>query len=607
MDMALFSEIRPTWEILPFGEGKDILLASTKSWRICLEKPVICPMVIGNKLVYRKFVYPNGLPDTPANAKEISRYVFCSGGIIEEDEDESWKFTNAHKIAEDSDYYECFNDMKFRQRDELAWDFAKKVVVKNKRNILLAMNILGNDGIFRLGDFLSVYRRAGEEENGLEGIPERIVKELCGRKLASGKAVRIDKDLAVVTNERNIRDTRCKEETRAYFDGHDAYYFRKSILTGRWQKESPQDFFRDHDDLREKYFDKDIFENTCMEQFISKAIVRKFKGERKISFGEMLAQATFLSAEQAAKVDEDLYKHVLDNIFNGQITDGKRSLPELLGVTGSQVKLLKGIILPVELKAFAACMKDPEFIQYFPDVKKRIFASSLFLLGRNTWFVKMDITRDELFEAVQTINSLEKLDTEKRDRLSGEYLDYIVMRRTYVEYVGSMNDGNPLSMEIKRLGNFPINLKPSIIKDRHDKIGRVVEMIGCANQIEKFDACIRGRKEKERSDWEYRTKKYSILMPENALDIINEGRVLNHCVGRAGYIEKMAYGNCRILFVRDNKDIHKPLITMEEQGGDIKQCYGYGDSINKDPEIRDFIKAYAEHKGLSIQACIYSE
>jgi|GEM_PF-6848381 len=47
MDMTLFSEIRPTWEVLPFGEGKDIL-PTCISW----EKPAICPMMIGNKLVY---------------------------------------------------------------------------------------------------------------------------------------------------------------------------------------------------------------------------------------------------------------------------------------------------------------------------------------------------------------------------------------------------------------------------------------------------------------------------------------------------------------------------------------------------------------------------
>ena len=244
MDMTLFSEIRPTWEVLPFGEGKDILPTG-----ISREKPVICPMMIGNKLVYRKFMHHKGLPDTSSNLKEISRYVFCSGGVIEEDEGESWKFTSAKNIAEDTDYYECFPDMTLRKKDELARDFAQKAVVKNKRNILLAMNIFGDDEIFRLGDFLAVYSRAGEEENGLEDTPLRIVNDLCGRKLATGKAVRIAKDLVAVAIDRYIKDTACKEETRAYFDGNGAYYFRKSILTGRWQKESPQD--RGADRLRQ--------------------------------------------------------------------------------------------------------------------------------------------------------------------------------------------------------------------------------------------------------------------------------------------------------------------------------------------------------------------
>lgn len=94
--------------------------------------------------------------------------------------------------------------------------------------------------------------------------------------------------------------------------------------------------------------------------------------------------------------------------------------------------------------------------------------------------------------------------------------------------------------------------------------------------------------------------------PRNAYEIIDEGRGLDHCVGRAGYIESMAANMCTILFLRDNENLSAPLITIEEKQGSIKQCYGYRDSINHNIQIRDFIIEYAKRRELSIDAEIYS-
>ncbi len=188
-----------------------------------------------------------------------------------------------------------------------------------------------------------------------------------------------------------------------------------------------------------------------------------------------------------------------------------------------------------------------------------------------------------------------------------EYRDYLRMRKDYRRYVEHMRADDPLKKEITEFGEAPINIKPSKISDYHHKIGRIVEIMECSDTIVEYSAAIEERYKKEAKTREYTNGKYSILMPKNAYEIVDEGRKLDHCVGRAGYIELMAANMSTILFLRDNEKLSAPLITIEENDGSIKQCYGYGDSINHNTLIRDFIIEYANRRGLSIDAEICSQ
>ena len=69
----------------------------------------------------------------------------------------------------------------------------------------------------------------------------------------------------------------------------------------------------------------------------------------------------------------------------------------------------------------------------------------------------------------------------------------------------------------------------------------------------------------------------------------------------------MAAGSSTILFLRDNTDPDTPLITLEVRDQSIKQCYGFRDSYNRNPSIRDFLREYAMARDLKIDAVIYSD
>lgn len=159
-----------------------------------------------------------------------------------------------------------------------------------------------------------------------------------------------------------------------------------------------------------------------------------------------------------------------------------------------------------------------------------------------------------------------------QEQLLSEYRDYLRMHRTYHTYVANMQDDDPLRQEIIDFGEVPINIKPSKIRDYHNKLGRIVDIMNCSDQIVKYTAAIEERHEKEARKIEYTNGKYSILMPKDAREIIREGRELQHCVGRAGYIQSMAAGKSMILFLRESKDLDTPLITIEVRDGKIRQC-----------------------------------
>lgn len=82
----------------------------------------------------------------------------------------------------------------------------------------------------------------------------------------------------------------------------------------------------------------------------------------------------------------------------------------------------------------------------------------------------------------------------------------------------------------------------------------------------------------------------ALILPTKTQDFIDEGKALNHCVGKMGYNEKMAKGESLILFVRDEKEIEKPLYTLEfsPKTKSIRQFYGNHDTV-PDEQARHII------------------
>lgn len=69
---------------------------------------------------------------------------------------------------------------------------------------------------------------------------------------------------------------------------------------------------------------------------------------------------------------------------------------------------------------------------------------------------------------------------------------------------------------------------------------------------------------------------YVAILAKTPGDLIREGEMLHHCVGRMGYDQKFARGETLIFFIRKANHPDKPLATVEYSPNNKKvlQCYG---------------------------------
>ena len=73
---------------------------------------------------------------------------------------------------------------------------------------------------------------------------------------------------------------------------------------------------------------------------------------------------------------------------------------------------------------------------------------------------------------------------------------------------------------------------------------------------------------------------YVCIIAKSPKDLINEGNILHHCVGRMGYDQKFARGETLIFFIRTKEQPEIPLVTLEysPKTHKILQCYADHDT-----------------------------
>lgn len=140
--------------------------------------------------------------------------------------------------------------------------------------------------------------------------------------------------------------------------------------------------------------------------------------------------------------------------------------------------------------------------------------------------------------------------------------------------------------------------KPKDLKKAHDDavaISGGADVARRAGEIaEKFPDIEKIYRE-IREKYQYREKKYSIIVPERIEDIIREGKILGHCLHSSDrYFERIQTRESYIVFLRYTEEPDRPYYTLEiEPGGTARQKRTVGDNQNADlEEAKDFIRRW---------------
>ena len=107
---------------------------------------------------------------------------------------------------------------------------------------------------------------------------------------------------------------------------------------------------------------------------------------------------------------------------------------------------------------------------------------------------------------------------------------------------------------------------------------------------EKFNAKIQEYKElQEIGD------NFQIIIPEHISDLVYEGEMLDHCVGRMGYDQKVIDGLSIIAFVRINEHPEVPFVTVEYKLDKhfVSQCYAIHDT-KPSKEVLDYVAIWEQ-------------
>lgn len=86
------------------------------------------------------------------------------------------------------------------------------------------------------------------------------------------------------------------------------------------------------------------------------------------------------------------------------------------------------------------------------------------------------------------------------------------------------------------------------------------------------------------------SRNYVCIIAKNPYDLINEGKVLHHCVGNMNYDQKFIREESLIFFIRNKDSIDIPFVTLEYslKTKSILQCYAELDSKPAD-DVLDFV------------------
>lgn len=161
---------------------------------------------------------------------------------------------------------------------------------------------------------------------------------------------------------------------------------------------------------------------------------------------------------------------------------------------------------------------------------------------------------------------------------------------SYIDYI---------RMNIEMGANF--ERYPDDLKKSHDTTNanyniflqeqrRAKEILDGKEKQSKFEKAVN-----EYKYLEYSNEDFSIIIPKNFIDLVDEGHALQHCVG--GYVSSVIDGTSKILFVRKTNDLETPYMTLEVRSNKLMQAKKLRNSYPSSTE-KQFLVEWCEARNL---------
>lgn len=563
---------------------------------------------IGDLIVFRIFRYHPLLFNEPQGMYEIFRIIFGKDGAWQENRTEMLPL-EPYMVYQPGSVLKHIVSLEYNKSDFLCGQ--DQLMLYQIRDELKSWNIFKfpnayEDGI-DLKYLCSVYFRSIKKQHYNKNVPAEVIEHLN-----------------LESNDPLPGYYIAKQHNECVYISKDHWYlFKKNVYTEQWSSSNRVGCL----DLLLSYRPKEKIIGDTSKAWAGTMLEQCFYNcKLKVPFlWAMEQQKKYLSLEQALKIHRyDLFDTIFDHIsflekakkmkksmqkritFNGYTAgtllshpiDPKDDLSKVLGISGRQIKLYPkfGILMDY----YTLSNTNSYCKQLAPEIRGILYS-----------FVPVSVLNHPEVcryiqnhpHSVQFLNAVAKrLKKENYDVAMQELMDYCIMG----EYLKTRVTEEERIMldEI-----YPKYTSPSKIKELHDRILQLNIMYEQRCDAEENERKLKIEQnipdlKKKNKRMEYENEYFKLVLPKNADEIRKEGFELLHCVGR--YVYDVGAGNTTILFLRRQSNPNRSFMTMEvTNNGVIAQFFGLHDSFNKDPEVRDFVKEYAEKKKYRIGCKIF--
>jgi len=281
------------------------------------------------------------------------------------------------------------------------------------------------------------------------------------------------------------------------------------------------------------------------------------------------------------------FTHIVDELVKcrlGHVADADATNPaDFLGINPERVKMLqeeKG-----DIQLLKALQREKRKGEHWNTEELELYRLFIYSPDLDTMLTRMSIIKLKHYLEKQTGVSIGAGMCGHASALVSQTY------RTYTDYLGMRQQtGYALTDSIIL---FPKNLK-----QEHDKLVLEINKAKAEKREQEVNERfpdIKKHYRRIRRMYYYETDEYIIRPARSAAEIVQEGRILHHCVGGDTYLDRHNKGKSYILFLRPKGGQDTPYVTIEIKDNAIQQWYGAYDKKPDKDNIDALLDGYVHH------------